>query len=59
VRAVRAGQQASRSLSGGSGSQASTEELNAQALLAMTDDEFEQYLKLGTKGANERFAQIG
>jgi len=59
VRAVRAGQQASRSLSGGSGSQATTEELNAQALLAMTDDEFEQYLKLGTKGANERFAQIG
>jgi hypothetical protein len=59
VRAIQQGQAASRSLSGGGGGQASTEELNAQALLAMSDDEFEQYLKLGTKGANERFAQIG
>lgn len=59
VRAVRAGQQASRSLSGGGGGSLSTEELNAEALLNMSDDEFERYLKLGTKGANERFAAIG
>jgi len=59
VRAVRAGQQASRSLSGSGGVSLSTQELNAEALLAMSDDEFEQYLGLGQKGANSRFAAIG
>jgi hypothetical protein len=56
VRAINNGQQASRSLSGG-GSGAS-QALNAEAILSMNDDEFEQYLALGKKGANERFAQI-
>lgn len=58
IQSVNRGQQASRSLSPGSGA-ASTQTLNAEAILAMSDDEFEQFLKLGEKGANSRFAAIG
>lgn len=56
VRAVQQGQQRSRSLSGGGGAP-STEVLNAEALLAMSDEEFEQALALGSKGAEARFRQ--
>lgn len=55
VAAVAAAQAASRSLSGGTGS-AAPEVVNAEALLAMSDEEFEAHLKLGEKGANARFA---
>jgi septum formation topological specificity factor MinE len=58
VAAITAGQAASRSLSGGAGA-ASTGTLNADAILNMSDEEFEDYLQIGTKGANERFAAIG
>lgn len=58
VAAAAQGQQVTRTLSGGSGA-ATTTTLNAEALLNMSDEEFEQYLKLGTKGANARFAAIG
>lgn len=58
VRSIRQGQAASRSLSGGRGS-GGTQALNAQALLEMNDDEFEEYLGIGKKGANERFSAIG
>jgi hypothetical protein len=58
VNGVRNGQQASRSLSGGAGG-GRTAELNADALLNMSDEEFEAHLALGTKGANARFAAIG
>lgn len=58
IAATRAAQAASRSLSGG-GAGAGANELNAQAILAMSDDEFEDYLGLGTKGADARFAAIG
>jgi hypothetical protein len=33
--------------------------LNAEALLNMSDEEFEASLRLGEKGANTRFAAIG
>lgn len=58
IASVNAGQQASRSLSGGAGGQG-TEQMNAEALLNMNDDEFEAYLQLGKKGADARFAAIG
>lgn len=57
VAAASAGQQAVRTLSGGSAAPATT--LNAEALLSMSDEEFERYLKLGQRGANERFAALG
>jgi hypothetical protein len=55
VQAVQQGQQASRSLSGATGG--STAEMSAEALLQMSDDEFETFLGIGTKKANERFSQ--
>jgi hypothetical protein len=58
VRAIRNGKAQSRSLGGGGGG-GGAQALNAQALLEMGDDEFEAYLALGKKGANERFAAIG
>lgn len=58
VAAAQQGQAATRTLSGGSGA-ASPAQMNAEALLSMSDEEFEQYLKLGQKGANARFAAIG
>lgn len=58
VNGVRNGQQASRSLSGGNGGAARTAELNADAILNMSDEEFEAALQLGEKGANARFAAI-
>lgn len=58
VEQITAGQQASRSL-GGAGGGASTKALNAEALLAMSDEEFAEHLKLDQKGANERFQQVG
>jgi hypothetical protein len=58
VDSVNRGQQASRSLSGGNGAGRAAE-LNAEAILNMSDEEFEQTLGLGTKGANSRFAAIG
>lgn len=57
VAGVRRGQDLSRSLSGGGAASATV--LNAEALLAMSDEEFEEHLALGTKGANARFAGIG
>jgi hypothetical protein len=47
-----------RSLSQAAGAGAATA-LNAEALLGMSDEEFADYLKLGEKGANARFAAIG
>lgn len=58
VAAIRQGQGAARSLSVGAGS-AGAAALNAEALLAMSDDEFEQHFGFGNKGANARFAAIG
>ncbi len=58
VRGVQAGQQASRTLSGG-GNSGGVAQLNAEAVLAMTDDEFQEYIQLGSKGADARFAAIG
>lgn len=58
VEAIGQGRAASRSLSGG-GAGAGTTQLNAEALLNMSDEEFEAYLQLDKKGANERFAAVG
>jgi hypothetical protein len=57
VASVHAGQEASRSISGsGAGGAA---QLNAEALLSMSDDEFAAYLKLGQgKSSNDRFREI-
>lgn len=57
VAAVRQAQSASRTLSAGAGGGAAVA-LNAEALLAMSDEEFEQHLALGQKGANARFAAV-
>lgn len=59
IASINQGQQQSRSLSGGGAAGQRTEQLNAEALLNMSDEEFEEYLKLGEKGANARFAAIG
>lgn len=59
VAAINNGQQQSRSLSGGGAGGQRTEQLNADALLNMSDEEFEEYLGIGQKGANARFAAIG
>jgi len=56
VRGVKQAQGASRSLSGGRGPSAAA--LNAEALLNMSDEEFEEHLALGKKGADARFAAI-
>lgn len=56
VAAAQKGQKESRTMSGPGGQGA--KELDATALLAMSDSEFEDYLKLGNKGANDRFAAI-
>lgn len=58
VKNIRTNQQQNRSLSNAGGN-AGAGALNAAALLEMSDDEFEDYLKLGAKGANARFAAIG
>jgi len=58
IAAIQAGQAQTRTL-GTSGGAPGVAELNAQALLAMSDEEFEAHLKLGQKGANARFAAIG
>jgi hypothetical protein len=55
---INNGQSQSRSL-GGAGGGASTKALNAEALLAMGDEEFAEHLRLDQKGANERFQQVG
>lgn len=57
IASVAQGKAASRSLSG-SGA-AAADEINANAILKMSDAEFEQFLGLGRPGANERFAAIG
>jgi hypothetical protein len=57
VASVTNGQQVSRSLSGGGSG--GTAELNAEAVLNMSDEEFEAHFGLGTKGANARFASVG
>lgn len=54
--AQRAGKEVSRSLSIGGGAPAA--ELNAQAMLDMTDDEFEAALKLGTKSGEKNFQSL-
>lgn len=61
LEAVRKGQRSGLSVGAASGSSSgsSAAELNAQALLNMTDEEFERHLRLGERGANERFANIG
>lgn len=56
VDSVTRAQQQSRSLSGTGA--ANTATLNAEAILAMSDDEFERTLGLGTKAANANFAAI-
>lgn len=56
VAAANAGQAHQRSLSGPGGG--ASKELDANALLAMSDEEFADYMKLDTKGANERFALV-
>jgi len=56
IASVTRGQQASRSLSGGTG--ASPANLNASALLEMDDAEFDKWLGQGSD-ANKRFAAIG
>ncbi|TXH45942.1 MAG: hypothetical protein E6Q97_30565 [Desulfurellales bacterium] len=58
VAAAQQGQAATRTLSVGGGAATATQ-MNAEALLSMSDEEFEAYLKLGQKGANARFAAIG
>lgn len=55
VAAINNGQAASRSLSGGAGGVAA-QTINAEALLAMSDEEFERTLQLGSRGADARFA---
>lgn len=55
VAAVNNGQSAGRSLSSGAGG-SSPNELGADALLAMSDEDFQKYLKLGEKGADSRFS---
>lgn len=57
LEAVRRGQANSQSV-GAAGGGGDAGQLNAQALLNMSDSEFEEYLGLGKKGANERFAAI-
>lgn len=57
VAAVKAGQAASKSLSGQGGH--SVADLNAEALLSMSDDEFAAHLKLTERGANQRFLEVG
>jgi hypothetical protein len=60
IDSVNQGQQQSRSLSGGgAGGGGNAGALNAQALLDMSDEEFERHLALGSKGANARFAAVG
>jgi hypothetical protein len=59
IATIQAGQQAGRSIGTTAGSASSTAELNAAALLAMSDEEFEAHLQLGKKGANARFAALG
>lgn len=56
VEAQRRGAPNSRSLSAAGG--ASPEELNAQALLAMSDEEFEAAIGVGTKGADTNFQKV-
>lgn len=58
VAAAQQGQTVTRTLSVGGGA-ATPAQMNAEALLSMSDEEFEAYLKLGQKGANARFAAIG
>lgn len=57
VAAIRQ-RQGQRSLGAGVGG-GSAQQLNAESVLNMSDDEFEEYLKLGEKGANARFAALG
>lgn len=57
IEAVRQGQAVSRSLS--SGGAAGAVDLNAEAILNMSDEEFEAHMKLGSKHANRLFAEIG
>lgn len=57
VQQVQRGQAVTRTLSG-SGGGAPAGQLNAEALLAMSDEEFADYCKLGSKGANAAFATV-
>lgn len=59
ITAIRQGQQASKSLSGGGAGGRGVQQLNAEAVLNMSDEEFDRHFGFGTKGANERFAQLG
>lgn len=54
--AVKTGIQATRSL--GTGGAAPAAQLNAEAILGMSDEEFEASLALGTKGADDRFRAL-
>lgn len=56
VAAAAAGQVQSRTLSGGNG--ATTTQLNAEAVVNMSDEQFDEYLKAGTKGADTRFQAL-
>lgn len=56
LQSIRQGVQASRSL--GTGGAAPATQLNADAILNMSDEEFEASLGLGTKGADDRFRAL-
>lgn len=57
VASVKAGQEASRTISGAG--QAGAAQLDAEALLQMSDDEFASYLKLGQgRASNDRFREV-
>jgi hypothetical protein len=59
VRSVQQGQQITRSLSGGAGGQqGDPNDLNAQALLNMSDAEFDKWLGDGSASRNGRFATV-
>jgi hypothetical protein len=59
IRSVQQGQQITRSLSGGAGGQqGDPNDLNAQALLNMSDAEFDKWLGDGSASRNGRFATV-
>jgi hypothetical protein len=55
---VEQGRATSKTLSSGGGAGGAVD-LNAEALLSMSDEEFEHHLQLGTRNGSARFAAIG
>lgn len=58
VDAIRQGQAVSRSLSPGQGG-ANVDDINAEALVKMSDEEFARHFGIGGKHATERFKAVG